>query len=103
MHFMPQIHVCRLRFGRMQKAVIARPADARHLTHLDHTHASFLADFFLDRLVDDAAPLFTACSRRCSSKCCKALFKKSISMVCWPILRSSSATFDSSARLCPEP
>jgi hypothetical protein len=45
--------------------------------------------FFLDLPVDRGFPV-NACSIRCSSMRCKHPFKKTISTVCWPILRSSS-------------
>jgi len=44
-----------------------------------------------------------ACSCRCSSMRGKHPFKKSISNVCWPILRSSCATRPSSQRRLPGP
>ena len=58
-----------------------RAAQAGRLTHLPDTHRSFPLHFFLDLLVE-GAPLFRARSRRCSSTCCKARFKKSISIAC---------------------
>jgi len=43
----------------------------------------------LDLLIESVPPL-TATGRRCSLKRRNAFFKKSISIACWPILRSSS-------------
>src|SRR5262249_30520441 len=89
-------------FLRSEKPVLPRGAEPRHFTHADHAQPGFGLHFFFDLLVE-GAPLFSARSRRCSSTCCKARFKKSISMACWPTLRSSSATRLSSARLLPTP
>ncbi len=70
-----QIHVFRRGLGRVQKTVVARAAEP--------------------------ATSHIRTSRRRSSTGCKARFKKSISMACWPTLRSNTATGPSSARFFP--
>src|SRR5581483_7142413 len=102
LNFIPQIHVQARGLYRIQRAVVATATETRHLAHPNHTQPGSGLHFFLDLLVE-GAPLFRARSRRCSSTCCKARFKKSISMDCWPILRSNSATLVSSARFFPAP
>src|SRR5712692_980664 len=102
LHLVAQIHVRRRGLDRIQKTVVARAAESGHLAHPNHTQPGPRLPFFFDLPVE-GAPLCSARSRRCSSTCCKALFKKSISMACWPTLRSSSATRLSSARFLPAP
>src|SRR5215467_12723279 len=97
-----QIHIRRRGFHRIEKAVVAGAAEPGYFAHLEHAHPGACVYFFLDLFVE-CAPLCRARSRRCSSTCCKARFKKSISIVCRPILRSSSAILVSSARFFPAP
>src|SRR5215831_15450995 len=97
-----QVHVRQGRLHRVQKTVVAGAAESGYLAHVKHAHPRPCFYFFFDLLVE-AAPVLRARSRRCSSTCCKARFKKSISIACWPTLRSSSATLVSSARFFPAP
>src|SRR5262249_61214742 len=81
LYLVAQIHVCRRRLPRTKKTVIPRTAESRHFTHAHHAQPGLGLHFLLDLFVE-GAPLFSARSRRCSSTCCKARFKKSISMAC---------------------
>src|SRR6266536_5301702 len=102
LNFVPQIHVHARRLLRIQKSIVSGADESGRLAHPDYAHSGPGLHFFFDLLVE-GAPVLRARSRRCSSTCCKALFKKSISRVCWPILRSSSASLLSSARFFPGP
>src|SRR5882724_8100534 len=97
-----QIHIAiRARLGVVEP-VEAGPGNPAQLYHtFDGQRASRL-HFFLDPLVDGGFPV-KACSIRCCSMRCKLPFKKSISRVCWPILRSSSAMRPSAQRCLPCP
>jgi hypothetical protein len=97
LHLITQIHLRCGRRCRIPKTVVARAAESRHLAHPHQAQPATHLQFFFDLLVE-GAPLFSACSRRCSSTCCKARFKKSISRACWPIFRSNSAIRPSSFR-----
>ena len=84
----PQVHTVGARGTTSPKAVISGPAHARKLAQSIHACPRFAR--FLDLLVDVLAPL-SASGRGRSLKRCKTFFKKSISIACWPILRSSLA------------
>ena len=84
----PQVRTVGARGTTSPKAVISGPAHARKLAQSIHACPRFAR--FLDLLVDVLAPL-SASGRGRSLKRCKTFFKKSISIACWPILRSSSA------------
>src|SRR6266516_2478458 len=102
LHLVAQVHVRRRRLLRIQKTVVARPAESGRLAHPNDTQLSPRFHFFFD-LPIEGAPLFSARSRRRSSTCCKALFKKSISMACWPTFLSNSTTRLSTARFLHTP
>src|SRR5713101_979740 len=86
----------------MHEPIESRPAHRGLLTHRLHRQPRPHLYFFFDLLVEAPPPL-SARSRRSSSTCCKALFKKSISIACRPTFRSSSAIRLSSARFTPAP
>jgi hypothetical protein len=88
----------RLRGG--QKPIVGRPTHFGHATHPRGNRVRFLADLFLDLRIDSGFPL-KACTIRRSSMRCKYHFRKSISRVCCPILRSWSACGVSSLRGLP--
>src|SRR5579863_1108453 len=70
--------------GRLGIGLLPVPARAAHLAQFAHPFDAQTCPclcFFFDVLVE-AAPVLSARSRRCSSTCCKARFKKSISRVC---------------------
>src|ERR1700756_3871070 len=97
LHLAAQVHVGFLTWRAPQETVISRPAHARDLAEPVHRCRRFCG--FADLLVEPASPLPTAGSG-CSLKRRKAFFKKSISIACCPILRSSSgircaSSFDS--------
>src|SRR6516225_2997829 len=83
-----QLHLLLLDLRGPQETVIARPADSPSLAQPVHRGPRF--DGFPDLLVEPATPL-PATGRGCSLKRRKAFFKKSFSIVSWPILRSNSA------------
>ncbi len=91
LNLIPQIHVAIFGYRFIPAPVRARPAYAGCLAHADDRHGRFPVSFFGKLLVDGAVPM-SVCSIRASSIRCKRRFKKSISRVCWPIFRPSSAT-----------
>src|SRR5260370_41911868 len=80
-----------------QEKVVSRPAHSRCLAEPVHRCLRF--GCFPDLLIEPALPL-AAVGRGCSLKCRKAFFKKSSSIVCCPILRSSSAIRSASSLGC---
>src|SRR6202050_566339 len=99
----PQVHIAfRARLAARVEAVEAGAAHAAQLYHAFNRQSPVRLHFFLDFPVDRGLPL-SASSIRCSSMRCKHPFKKSISSVCWPILRSSSAILPSLQRCFPLP
>src|SRR5215470_5807962 len=82
-----QVHVRFLSFSPQQETVVAGAADSHHLAQLVHCDLRF--GCFADLLVEPVVPLPTT-GGTCSLKRRKTFFKKSISIACCPILRSSS-------------
>src|ERR1700746_1087173 len=90
-----QSHARWLGFMTAAKAVVSGAAYSGDLAESIHAGLRFAR--FLDLLVDAPPPLMLA-PRGCSLKRRKAFFKKSISMVCCPILRASAAMCSLSSR-----
>src|SRR6185295_7612788 len=79
-----QLHLLCLLCYRLDEPIVAGSTD------LSRTAQPGYGLFFLaDLLVDGAPPLTATC---CSSKLRNSFFKKSFSIVNWPIFRSSSAS-----------
>src|ERR1700683_1702735 len=99
----PQVHVAfGTRLAARVESVEAGAAHAAQLYHASNRQSPVRLHFFLDFPVDRGLPL-SACSIRCSSMRCEPPFKKSISSVCWPTLRSTSAIRPSDQRCFPLP
>src|SRR6185295_18347342 len=79
-----QLHPFDALLNRLEKPIVSGSA---HLGRLAQSGYRLL--FFADFLVDGPTPLSASC---CSSKLRNSFFKKSISIACWPTLRSSSAS-----------
>src|SRR5215469_18949774 len=99
----PQSHARSLGLLTAPKTVVSGAAHSSDLAESIHAGLRFAR--FLDLLVDAAPPLATL-GRACSLKRRKTFFKKSISIVCCPILRSSSgircaSTFGWDCAACP--
>jgi hypothetical protein len=97
-----QLHVASTGLAVRIEAVETGPTHPAQLQHALHCQSTVGVHFFPDLTVDCGFP-FAACSIRCSSMRCKHPFKKSISRVCCPILRSNSAMRPSDQRRCPWP
>src|ERR1700739_3898979 len=91
----PQSHARLSGFMTPPKTVVSGSAQAGDLT--ESIHAGLRFGRFLDLLVD-AVPALATPPRGSSLKPRKTFFKKSISMVCCPILRSSTAMRSLSSR-----
>src|SRR5271170_2454511 len=97
-----QLGIAHSRRGFQIEAIVRGAAHACQCRQLNRrqraTPFPFLPDF-----PAEGGLAVSACDLRRSSICRKQPFKKSISMACWPILRSNSATCVSSARRRPSP
>jgi hypothetical protein len=92
-----QIHVGCLRLRSSPETVVSGPTHSRCPAEPVHGCPRF--DRFPDLLIELAPPLAMT-GRGCSLKRRNAFFKKSSSIACCPILRSSSAIRSASSRLC---
>src|SRR5262252_2982556 len=91
----PHTHAGLPGFPAASKTIVSGAAHSGDLAEPIHAGLGFAR--FLDLLVDAAPPLLPT-PRGCSLKRRKTFFKKSISMVCCPILRSSTAMRSLSSR-----
>src|SRR6266567_6389908 len=80
-----QLHLFSTLLDWLQESIVSPSA---HLGDLAKT--GYRSRFFADLVVDRSPPLSAAC---CSSKVRTSFFKKSISIVICPTLRSSSASW----------
>jgi hypothetical protein len=100
LHSIAQLHVF-FPPASGRKTIKPGTTDPGPIAHLPQIQFGFLALAF-DLLVNSGFPV-NACSLRCSSMRCKHPCKKSISRVCCPTLRSSSAIRPSGQRALPFP